>query len=34
MRRNAEYLGIIRRDAMRQVEQEVPENAEVEIALT
>ena len=29
--RYAEYLGITRREAMRQVEQEVPDDAEVEI---
>ncbi len=32
--RYAEYLGITRREAMRQVEQEVPDDAEVEIAHT
>ena len=32
--RYAEYLGITRREAMRQVEQEVPDDAEIEIAQT
>ncbi len=34
MGRPAEHLGITRREAMRQVEQEVPSDAEVEVAHT